>query len=112
MQSLNIDLCAELNHMSERHGLFSISDEERLCYERCIFIKYLWLKQSMKIGSLVVSLQVSPTLEMIRIRVVHFLFILVEYLKLEEVDSLLEQVDISEVLHMKHKLSSRSVHFN
>ena len=90
MQSLNIDLCAELNHMSERHCLFSISDEERFCYERCIFIKYLWLKQSMKIGSLVVSLKVSSTLKMIRIGIVHFLFILIENLEFQEVDSLLK----------------------
>ena len=49
---------------------------------------------------------------MVRISVVNFLFVFVKYLELEEVDSLLKEIDISEVLHMKHKLCSSPVHFD
>ena len=111
MQPLDVYFCSELNHMSERHRLFSVSDEECLCHKRCILVENLWLKKPMKISSLVVGLQIASAFEMVRIGVVHFLLVFIEYLELEEVDSLLKEIDISEVLHVKHKLSSSPVHF-
>ena len=47
---------------------------------------------------------------MIRVSVIDFLIIFIEDLKLHEVDSLLKQVHVAEVLHMKHKLGTSSVH--
>ena len=55
MQLLYIDLRAELDHMSESHRLFSISDEESFCHKRCIFIEYLRFKQAMEVSSLVIG---------------------------------------------------------
>ena len=111
VQLLNIDLCAELNDMSERHSLFSVSDEKSFCHKRCILIKYLRLEKAVKVCSCVISLQIASALKMVRVCIINLFFILIEDLKLEEVDSLLEQVHITEVLNMKHELGPSSIHY-
>ena len=47
---------------------------------------------------------------MIRVGIVYLFIIFIEDLKLEEVDTLLEQIYVSEVLNVKHKFGASSVH--
>ena len=110
MELLHVHFRAELNHVAECHSLFSVSDEKSFCHKRRILIEDLWLQKTMKVGPLIISLQITPTLEMIRIRVVHLLLVLVEDLEFEEVDALLEKVNVAEVLNVKHKFGPCPVH--
>ena len=43
MKLINVHLRTELNHMSKRDSLFSVSDEESLGHKRCVLIKNLRL---------------------------------------------------------------------
>ena len=64
----------------------------------------------MEIGSIVIGFQVTSWLEVVRVGIVDLVFILVEDLEFEEVDTLLEKVHISEVFNMKHELSTGAIH--
>ena len=107
---MNVNFGAELNNVPKSDGLFSVSDEKGLGYERCILIKNLWLKKTMEVGSLIISFQIASALEMIRVSIVNFLIIFIEDLKLKEVNALLEQINVSEVLYVKHKFGPSSIH--
>ena len=50
----------------------------------------------------VLSLHI-PALKMVRIGIVYLLGVLMEYLKLDEVDSLLKEIDIPKVLQMENE---------
>ena len=110
MQLVDIDLCAELDYVSKGYRLFSVSDEECLGYKRCILVENLWLQQPVEVCIFILSFRVTSTLKVVRISIVDLLFVLIKDLKFHEVDSLLEQVDVPELLDMQNKFSARSVH--
>ena len=64
----------------------------------------------MKVGAGFIWLQVTPTFKVVGICIIHFLFVLIEDLELKKVDSLLEEVNVAEVLYVQYKLCSRPVH--
>ena len=98
VQLLDVYLGAELDHMTECHGLLGVSDEERLRYERCVLVEYLRLEEAVEVGPLVSCLEVSSRLEVVRVRIVNLLIVLVEDLELQKVDALLEEIHVAEVL--------------
>ena len=109
MQFIDINLGSELNCMSKSDSLFCVSHEESLSDERCVLIEDLRFEEPVETRT-ALSIQITSALEMIRIRVVYLLFILVKDLKLQKVNALLEEIDIAEVLNMKHKLCTCSIH--
>ena len=110
MKFLDVDLGAELYDVTESHSLFGVAHEESLCDEGGILIEDLRLEQSMKVSTIISRFQVASALKVIWVRIVDFLLVFIEDLKFQEVDTLLEKVNISEVLHMKHKFVPCSVH--
>lgn len=51
MQLLNVYFSSELDNMTERHSFLCVSHKEGFGYERCVFIKYLWLQQPVEAGA-------------------------------------------------------------
>ena len=111
MQLLNVDFCAEFDHMPECDNFICISHEEGLCYKRSIFIKNLRFEKAMEVGALIWPIITSiSAFKVIWISIVYLFVILVEYLKLHEVYALLEEVNVAKLLNMQHKLCAGSIH--
>jgi hypothetical protein len=94
------------------HSFLGVSYEKGLCHKCCRTIEDLRFDQSVE-WSLAGVLFVRPWLMVVRICIVDFLGIFIVNLKLYEVDALLKQVDVTEVLKVKDKFSTRPVsHLN
>ena len=90
MKLVYVNLGAELDDVSESDVLFCVPHEKGLGDEAGILVEDLRFKQSMETSMLVVVIYVTARLKMIRVRIVDLFIILIEDLKFEEVDSLLE----------------------
>ena len=103
-----VNFRSEFYYVPQVYGLFGVSDEESLCNEGSIIVEYFWLNKFVERHFLGV-IWVGSWLMVVRISVVDFVLILIVYLELYKVNSLLEEVNISEVLQMQNELCSRSV---
>jgi len=100
---LDINLSSELDNVSQDHQLLSIPNEEGFSVERVGLLCNIWLYQPVErnfLGTRIFVLRKLRvfTLVVVRIRIVHFLLVFVEDLVLYEVNTLLDEVHISEML--------------
>ena len=98
---LNINFSPELNDISKHHKLLSVPNKERFGVKRIILINDIWLYEPMKRDFIFLLLLLKLrvfALVMIRVSIVHLVPLLIENLDLHEVHSLLDEIDISEVL--------------
>ena len=101
MQLLDVNFCAEFDYMPKCDDFICIPHEESFGYKRSIFIEYLRFEKSVEVSTLLRPVFASiTTFKVIWIGVVYFFFILIEDLKLHEVDALLEKVYVAELLNM------------
>ena len=110
MKFLDVNLGSELDNVTESYSLFCVAHKESLRDERGILVKDLRLKQSMEVSTIISRFKVTPALKVVRVRIVDLLLVFIKDLEFQEVYTLLEKVNISEVLHMKHKFGPCSVH--
>ena len=110
MQLIDVNFRPKFDYVAECDIFLRITHKEGLRDKTCVFIKDLRFEKTMEACMLIVILEVTARLEMIRIRIVNFLIILIEDLELEEVDALLEQVNIAEVLNVEYKLCTGAIH--
>ena len=109
MQLVDVDLGSELDHVPEADIFFSISDKECLRHERCVFIENLGFQQAVKVSLASVFALIIAGLKVVRIRVIDVLNILIEDLELQEIDTLLKEIDIPEALQVQYEFCSCSV---
>ena len=108
MKLFAVNFRSEFYYVPQVYGLFGVSDKESLCNEGSIIVEYFWLNKFVERHFLCI-IWVGSWLMVVRISVVDFVLILIVYLELYKVNSLLEEVNISEVLQMQNELCSRSV---
>lgn len=103
---LNLHLCSELNDVSEHDQLLRVPDEEDFGEKAVSLVVNVGLDEPMEAGLLLFLLDVEQVgilaFMVVWIGVVNPVLVLVEQLKLNEIDSLLNQVHVSEVFKVKN----------
>lgn len=112
MELLAVNFGSKLDDISEVHGFFGVPDKKGLGHKGRRVVINLGFDESVE-GSFACIFGLPSCLVMVRVGVVDLISVFIIDLKLNEIDALLEQVDVSEVFEVENKLSPCAIsHLN